>query len=96
MGIVTVSDEARKYIEDNGGAVSVRMVKGQGGCCTALSPVIELRKPPHPDEYTVIEAEGILFYLQEGIEVLPDGGTVFLNKLLWVKKLGIRGLNIFP
>jgi nucleotide-binding universal stress UspA family protein len=44
MDKLVVLPEARDYIIENGGAVTIRMVKGQGACCSMLSPTFELRR----------------------------------------------------
>lgn len=94
--VVTVSPEAKDYILKNGGAVTIRLVKGQGGCCSMLSPVVETRKPTDISQFRQVDGDQISLYLQEGLEVLPGGVKIGLNKLLWIKRLDIHGLDILP
>jgi hypothetical protein len=96
MHNVNVSPEARDYILKNGGAVTVRMVKGQAGCCSMLSPVVETRAPSDTEQYMMLQSDNITLYIQKDLEIMQDGLTIGLNKLLWVKKLDIHGLDILP
>lgn len=96
MDKLVISPEARDYIIENGGAVTIRMVKGQGACCSMLSPTFELRRPSQPDDFLLISTDGIDLYLQNGLEVLPAGITIGLTKFLWIKRLDVHGLEILP
>ncbi|MBS4023380.1 MAG: hypothetical protein KGZ79_13325 [Dethiobacter sp.] len=96
MNTLTVSPEARGYILKNGGEVTIRMFKGQAGCCSMLSPVVETRAPIDSEQFTAIQSDGITLYLQKDLEIMPGGVTIGLNRLLWVKKLDIHGLDILP
>jgi hypothetical protein len=96
MHIRYVTPEARKYIMDKGGHVTLRMIRGQGGCCSMLSPVVDTVIPADLAGFVTLQREGITLYLQKDIEVLPEGVSIGLNQLLWVKKLDIHGLDILP
>ncbi|MDW7649820.1 MAG: CC/Se motif family (seleno)protein [Bacillota bacterium] len=96
MPMLTVTPEAKAYLSERGKAVSVRMVKGQGGCCSMLSPVIEAGTPSEPQAYQTVRDGDFLLYLQSGIDVLPGGITVDLQKCLWIKRLYVHGLSILP
>jgi hypothetical protein len=93
---LTVSPEAKGYIQKNGGAVTIRMFKGNAGCCAMLSPVVEIRTPADKDQFRTIQSDGVTLYLHKDLEIMPGGVTIDLNKLLWVKKLDVRGLDILP
>ena len=96
MHALTVSKEARDFILKNGGAITIRVVKGQAGCCSMLSPVVETRTPSDTEQFKVIQSGGITLYLQKDLEIMPGGVTISLNKLLWVQKLDVHGLDILP
>lgn len=96
MDILTASPEARAYILKHGGAVTIRLVKGQAGCCSMLSPVVETRTPTDTKQFKVIQKDQITLYLQDELEIMPGGVTIGLNKVLWIKKLYIQGLDILP
>jgi hypothetical protein len=93
---LTVSPEAREYIRKGGGAVTIRMVKGNAGCCSMLSPVVEIRTPTDREQFMTIQSDEVTLYLHKDLEIMPGGVTIDLNKLLWVKKLDVRGLDILP
>jgi hypothetical protein len=96
MDTFSMSQEAKDYILKNGGAVTIRMLKGQAGCCSMLSPIVETRIPTGTKQFKMMQDEDITLYIQEDLEIMPGGITIGLNKLLWIKKLDIHGLDVLP
>ncbi len=93
--MLTISPEAKRYIMEKGGAVTVRLVAG-GGCCATVSPVTITGRPHNQDKdnYRLIEADGVQLYVHDSMRVLPGGISITLNKLLWFKMLQVTGLDI--
>lgn len=96
MNKAVVTPEAKEYILQKGGAVTVRVIKGQGGCCSMFSPVIELGRPGDAAGYQLFHGDGVDVFVQEGLNVLPEGVRVSLNRLWWMKKVDVHGLEILP
>jgi hypothetical protein len=90
----TVTPEAKKYIEKNGGAVTVGLVMGGGGCCAAFAPVTVSGRPPDGKNYRLLEADGIQLFVHNSVRMLPGGINIGLASLFWTKKLEITGLDI--
>ncbi len=88
-----ISSDARDYIIKNGGALTIRVVKG-GGCCATLYPMTETVRPTVPEEYLLLQADGVDLYLQKGVNVRPGGINIVLNRLLIMKKLDVQGLDL--
>jgi len=90
---VEFTDEARQHIIENGGVITIDMLVFGGCGGNYKDPAVWTEKPASPENYDLIDADGIQVYLFKGAVVEPEGIKISLEIQQKVyKKLLIEGL----
>jgi len=65
-----ITPEARRWLEQRGGEVTVRP-SPRHGCCGGMAevPVAEARRPERPEDYDAFQVDGMRVYLARTLEV---------------------------
>ena len=90
---VELTGDARQHIIENGAAVTIDMME-LGGCGgNHREPALWTEKPASPENYDLIDADGIQVYLYKDAKVKPEGIKISLEiQRKTYKKLLIEGL----
>lgn len=94
---VEISEDAKGYILEKGGIVTIMVGRAFGfSCCadTASDPVVFARKPSITASYDEILANGIKVYIFKGVVTKPDGIKISLSKR-GVQPLEVEGIIIY-
>jgi hypothetical protein len=93
--MLTVSDEAKKYILAAKGTVYLFENGGTGLCCANIDfgPSVYLGEPPDKKGYIIKEINGITVYLPEKFAATVPL-TIHVGSFLGIKSLHIEGWKI--
>jgi hypothetical protein len=92
---VEISEDAKGYILDKGGIITVMIGRAFGfSCCAdnASDPVVFAGKTRIPQIYNEVLTNGIKAYISKGILTEPDGIKITLGNRQGVPTLEVEGI----
>ncbi len=91
MGVIRVSAEARAWLADRGGVVTLRL-SPRHGCCGGAAgvPVAEPGPPSARGDFTRQDVDGLAVYLPVALQ-RTDTLTIRLDGFLGMKRLFVDG-----
>ena len=93
--MLTITPEARSYVLENGGTLSLEYITLTGGCCVPFQPgpTVRFGKPHNQDRYRQEIIDGLTVFIPRSLPKLEL--VIAVASVLGFKRLVIEGWRHF-